>query len=732
VAAPCLAQSPPTTSPAESAQRDLEALRAALEDRNAPATQRDQAAQRLVSRSSADADAILLRALLNFSDREGQLAVARALAAGTAASPQFIQPLGNLLGNDRELTAAAALALAVHKSSPLARDRLVQFANNLSQQNPSRAAVIRALGRFFDRAVAEQLVNLLNDRSVDIRNATADALAEMTGIRQYGRDVQSWRTWWESARGKSDLEWYQDLLRYAAQRGDSLHNQLEALRRETEQLQRAVLAQAPPADRQRLMLTWLKADSDILRAMTVQMIYSTLPFQPKLAPEVLQTLRGMVGDSSPEVRERVARTLTAANDPLAAEALLAQLPQEQVPEVRAAIASALGTIPSAGVVDPLLRLLEDESYLVARSAALALGDLSPFLRQPPNTALAHKAAREMEQRFRATTGLISAIPLREGLAEAMARLAHPQFMQVFFQSTGPEERSVRVRVAALRGLGAIGNIDASNQIVLALSDPEEQVRLAAVEALGALGSFDNANALAPYLSDRVEPSAAVRDAVRRVLIGDPTAQQPGLLEKATVKELNIWWAERFKAPTPAERELRLAVLNIAERKLDPEQAEELAIIRQNIGQTLLDLGGRERAELAAARLRQAYDYWSARPGSQVYTEELMGQLMVAMLRAGKSTEAIAFASEVIRRSPQNNEIIYRRVLDEARRLQAANDLDGALVVLETASKMPFSEVILQWLSGLQQEIQQARNRGSIWVQQGGWPGDDSQLWFRIA
>jgi HEAT repeat protein len=732
VAAPCLAQSPPTTSPAESAQRDLEALRAALEDRNAPATQRDQAAQRLVSRSSADADAILLRALLNFSDREGQLAVARALAAGTAASPQFIQPLGNLLGNDRELTAAAALALAVHKSSPLARDRLVQFANNLSQQNPSRAAVIRALGRFFDRAVAEQLVNLLNDRSVDIRNAAADALAEMTGIRQYGRDVQSWRTWWESARGKSDLEWYQDLLRYAAQRGDSLHNQLEALRRETEQLQRAVLAQAPPADRQRLMLTWLKADSDILRAMTVQMIYSTLPFQPKLAPEVLQTLRGMVGDSSPEVRERVARTLTAANDPLAAEALLAQLPQEQVPEVRAAIASALGTIPSAGVVDPLLRLLEDESYLVARSAALALGDLSPFLRQPPNTALAHKAAREMEQRFRATTGLISAIPLREGLAEAMARLAHPQFMQVFFQSTGPEERSVRVRVAALRGLGAIGNIDASNQIVLALSDPEEQVRLAAVEALGALGSFDNANALAPYLSDRVEPSAAVRDAVRRVLIGDPTAQQPGLLEKATVKELNIWWAERFKAPTPAERELRLAVLNIAERKLDPEQAEELAIIRQNIGQTLLDLGGRERAELAAARLRQAYDYWSARPGSQVYTEELMGQLMVAMLRAGKSTEAIAFASEVIRRSPQNNEIIYRRVLDEARRLQAANDLDGALVVLETASKMPFSEVILQWLSGLQQEIQQARNRGSIWVQQGGWPGDDSQLWFRIA
>ncbi len=732
MAAPCLAQSPPTTSPAESAQRDLEALRAALEDRNAPATQRDQAAQRLVSRSSADADAILLRALLNFSDREGQLAVARALAAGTAASPQFIQPLGNLLGNDRELTAAAALALAVHKSSPLARDRLVQFANNLSQQNPSRAAVIRALGRFFDRAVAEQLVNLLNDRSVDIRNAAADALAEMTGIRQYGRDVQSWRTWWESARGKSDLEWYQDLLRYAAQRGDSLHNQLEALRRETEQLQRAVLAQAPPADRQRLMLTWLKADSDILRAMTVQMIYSTLPFQPKLAPEVLQTLRGMVGDSSPEVRERVARTLTAANDPLAAEALLAQLPQEQVPEVRAAIASALGTIPSAGVVDPLLRLLEDESYLVARSAALALGDLSPFLRQPPNTALAHKAAREMEQRFRATTGLISAIPLREGLAEAMARLAHPQFMQVFFQSTGPEERSVRVRVAALRGLGAIGNIDASNQIVLALSDPEEQVRLAAVEALGALGSFDNANALAPYLSDRVEPSAAVRDAVRRVLIGDPTAQQPGLLEKATVKELNIWWAERFKAPTPAERELRLAVLNIAERKLDPEQAEELAIIRQNIGQTLLDLGGRERAELAAARLRQAYDYWSARPGSQVYTEELMGQLMVAMLRAGKSTEAIAFASEVIRRSPQNNEIIYRRVLDEARRLQAANDLDGALVVLETASKMPFSEVILQWLSGLQQEIQQARNRGSIWVQQGGWPGDDSQLWFRIA
>ena len=732
MAAPCLAQSPPTTSPAESAQRDLETLRAVLEDRNAPATQRDQAAQRLVSRSSADADAILLRALLNFSDREGQLAVARALAAGTAASPQFIQPLGNLLGNDRELTAAAALALAVHKSSPLARDRLVQFANNLSQQNPSRAAVIRALGRFFDRAVAEQLVNLLNDRSADIRNAAADALTEMTGIRQYGRDVQSWRTWWESARGKSDLEWYQDLLRYAAQRGDSLHNQLEALRRETEQLQRAVLAQAPPADRQRLMLTWLKADSDILRAMTVQMIYSTLPFQPKLAPEVLQTLRGMVGDSSPEVRERVARTLTAANDPLAAEALLAQLPQEQVPEVRAAIASALGSIPSAGVVDPLLRLLEDESYLVARSAALALGDLSPFLRQPPNAALAQKAAREMEQRFRATTGLISAIPLREGLAEAMARLAHPQFMQVFFQSTGPEERSVRVRVAALRGLGAIGNIDASNQIVLALSDPEEQVRLAAVEALGALGSFDNANALAPYLSDRVEPSAAVRDAVRRVLIGDPTAQQPGLLEKATVKELNIWWAERFKAPTPAERELRLAVLNIAERKLDPEQAEELAIIRQNIGQTLLDLGGRERAELAAARLRQAYDYWSARPGSQVYTEELMGQLMLAMLRAGKSTEAIAFASEAIRRSPQNNEIIYRRVLDEARRLQAANDLDGALAVLETASKMPFSEVILQWLSGLQQEIQQARNRGSIWVQQGGWPGDDSQLWFRIA
>lgn len=711
-----VAQPAPVENAAEAATRDLKQQEANLGDRSATAALRDEAARRLVSRSSPEADDILLRALADFSNKEAQLAVARALSADTTPNPAFIEPLCNLLGGG--LTEPAAQALSVYKANDQVRDRLIQFVNNLSQQQGPRIACIRAIGKLVDRKAAGALVGLLNsDTNSVIRDSAADALVEMTGLNTNGRDAQRWNQWWQVNRNKSDSQWSSDLLLKNASRVNELSKRIDALRDVAAQMVREEYRRRPDAERAKFLLGLLQAPSEDVRVVAVQIVYEDVVVAKPVPPEVFELLRGMIGDSAADVRKRVARTLTAAASPGAVDALLTQLAQERDPDARAAIALALGPSRELRVVEPLLLLLDDESFSVARSAADSLKELASTLREEKNAEIARQVAWRLRGRLRGTEGNISAVPLRQSLVDAMAQLAQPSPVQLhtFYELIKPDRETAVVRISALRGLGLIGNPDSANMIVNALSDPDANVRLEAVGALQRTATFAHVEAMGRLLSASIEPDQRVRDRVWDVLAGNEQAQRPGLLAKGSPKELNRW-AERFKSDTDQDRQRRLIVLSILEKQLiEAEQQQDLAYARLRIGETLLVMS---RPDEAATRLQQALDHFNSANSPPAVTDLPNQQLMQALLQARKYGEAVRFATDIIAKAPENTQNMWLKIRQEAQRLKDARDLDGALALLTEAKKIPLGQLYTVQLRNMEDEYRRERSSGGqIWFRQ---------------
>src|SRR5439155_12282044 len=115
-----------TTAPlAQTIQNDIEQTAQTLKDESAKQDERDEAARRLVSRQTDQANEILRSALVGVGNRGAQLAVAKALAADRKPDQLFIDPLFALIGPDRVLSEAAAQALAQYKNDLEVLSRLI-------------------------------------------------------------------------------------------------------------------------------------------------------------------------------------------------------------------------------------------------------------------------------------------------------------------------------------------------------------------------------------------------------------------------------------------------------------------------------------------------------------------------------------------------------------------------------------------------------------------------------
>ena len=694
---------PPDAS-ADTARKDLEQ---ALTDRASTAQQREEAARRLISRAGPQASQILLRVLSDFSNLQAQLAVAKALGSSSAPDPSFITPLGNLLGSDRELTAAAASALAAFKTDERAREKLTAFINNLAQQPGSRVAAVDAMGRLVDKRAAGYLIELMNRENENslVRDAAADALADMTGLSRFGHDVQQWNQWWQVNQGKSELEWTTDLLVKNAIRASDLNSQLQKDQRFIAKVVREEYQdkKLTDAEREKKLIGFMQADSEGARLAAVELVYREAEGYggARISPAVLQALRGMIGDSSTAVRVQVARTLTTANDPGAVESLLAQLSQEKDPEVQAEILKALGPSHDLRVIEPLLKRLSDPSFSVARAAADALRDMAGTLREPANASLAAQVAQRLRERL-AGTEKVSAARLRESIVEAMGRMGQRSLLPVFYELLNPGREPVRVRIAALRGLGLIGDRDSANMIVNSLNDSQPGVRLAAAEALLTTATYENAKGIASHLSERVERDPDVRAAVWKVLLV--------LLDQASPSDVLIW-AEQFKQEGDGEQALkrRESVLAIAEKKLAAGGEQlKLAVVRQNRGETLLKLG---KADDAASELRQALDYWTAQHADEAVINLPRQQLMEALLRGRKYSDAAQFATKLIDQNKAATPDMWQKVNGEIRRLRDTRDNDGALALIEIAKSIPWGDLYSTQLKLIEEQVRKARTTG---------------------
>ncbi len=691
-AAPALQEAAPAAAADDAAVlKDLEQLSAKLASDTAKQEERDEAARRLVSRRRDEARQILRQVLVSAGNRNGQLSVARALANDPKPDPEFVVPLFALLGPDRALTEAAAHALAAYKGNPEVLSRLIAVANARQQPEAVRSAAIRSLGTFLDKRAAEALVGLLqnDDESVAVHNAAGDALVELTGLRENGRDVQKWQQWWTANAPKSEADWKLVLLNERAARLDQVQLRYGQLTDEIRNILSDQYQLVPEAQKPEIVLRFLRANEAVIRALGARLVFEDAVNNRTIPAAAREQLRKMVGDSSPEVRIEVAGALRAINDAAALEPLLTQLAQESDPDVRVALAKAVAPIRDLKALPAMRKLLRDPSFAVAEAAADAIRQLGPQLRDKEPT-MAVQTAADLREVLTGTEGRPGSARLREACVEAMVPLRDPSLL-VTFRKLLVARESREVRRSALKALGELREPKVAEAIINSLEDPDNTVRLEAVEALGKIGTFEHAEMLYRSLNPNLEPDPSVRQRAWAVMTGlFPSAPQEQLAD----------WADRLKD----DPERRLVVLKaLADKQQQGKLEERLAYTRENIGHLLLTL---KQPTEAVVYLKQALEYWNTHEAPPIVLQRLIALEMKALLNAKQYAEAAQFGSRLLKNDASQQQTVFVAFREEAQQLQKDKDLKSALSLIAESKKMdpPLSPRFARDLQDIESEI----------------------------
>jgi HEAT repeat protein len=665
---------------------DLRRLAGILAGANPRQVELDQAAAQLASRESPRADAILRDALLSGS-REAKLAVARAVAEDPTPPSDLVDALAAMLDGEqlRPWADAAAQALAAYRRSETALDHLRRTATDANQPPAARLAAVRALGRVVEVSAAETLLQLLGTPAErrDVRDAAGDALADMTGLRENGRDARRWSQWWQQANAANNPDrWRADILESRAARFDRVSRRLNAL---VAGLQPRLFAQYQAADtkerRTAVLLDVLGSAEPDVRAIGARLVTLVLQGREEIADPVRDRLVAMVGDADPRVREEVVGTLFNINYAGALSALLTQLAQERDERVKVALANAVGAIEDPAAVAQLLPLINDPSPGVALAALRALERVGRRLRtdNPPQAA-------EVATRLRAIAvprGRNAPPPpeeLRIAALDALGAIRDPAMLDQ--ARVLLSERSPSIRQATLRLLGELGDPRAGDAISDTLrSERDPMMRQQALDALGKAGGLGYAETLFSYMQNSTEADPAVRErAWQAFRAGLPRATDGQLAD-----------AQKMFKSDP-DRHV-FVVRNLAERFKQRNDRKQLALQQQNIAEDLMNLKvdppGPQPAE-AAGYYEQALAYWlePASGGAADVIETLTSKVVLARLEAGQYDKATAFAQgAVIRDQNLGQDVIGPVIKNYADKLREKHNFQGALQLIEAALKM---------------------------------------------
>ena len=198
-------------------------------------------------------------------------------------------------------------------------------------------------------------------------------------------------------------------------------------------------------------------------------------------PAMLPTLLGRLG-TEPDffVRDNLIWAVVRMGD-AAVEPAIALLGDVNA-HVRFHAAHALSKLADARAVDALLVALGDSDPTVVQKATYALGSIGDVRALPALVA-----------RLGATDG-----ESRNTLHDALAA-----FGERAIAAVAPRlgDEAMRVRVAAVEVLGAIGGSAASDALAAALRDTEWEVRFAAVNSLGGIADATAKAAIATAVDD---------------------------------------------------------------------------------------------------------------------------------------------------------------------------------------------------------------------------------------
>ncbi len=479
------------------------------------ATRRD-AAQVLVEKDTPQARSFLLQVLSSPAPSEATRAVLEVLASRGTADPALVDPLFALLeSDDADIRRAAADAFGAYQGSEKVLDGLEALASGTSAPMASRLAAVEALGGLFDKRAVAILVDLTGAPAREVAQASAEALAEMTGVPDLPPTADAWRHWWQQRRQAPEHRLLSDILRRFRDTLAERTAQLEDLRARLLARLKDRYEAAETKEKVALVIEHLSDAVPAVRTLGARQAARIAPAAlaaangsgKKVYPDLVSALLGRVDDASPAVRAVVAEALAAWREASAGPVLLARLAKETVPEARAALAAALGRLRVAEAVESLVAMLDAPNPTEVVAAAGALGRIGDRNGGEPD-AVAN--ALDPLTRLARTAGPAA---VRESACLALAKIAPPSAEKVLAAALDDPQPSVRY--AAAQGIGNLDDVGAATveALVGRLQDKDKGVRQAAAAALAQVGGDKAAAEMAGRLQPDAETDTAVRNAL---------------------------------------------------------------------------------------------------------------------------------------------------------------------------------------------------------------------------
>ncbi|MBL7219702.1 MAG: HEAT repeat domain-containing protein [Phycisphaerae bacterium] len=523
-----------------------------------------------------------------------RIAVAQAISRGNGTEPRsdFIDPLlAMLTGSDAEVRPAAAKALAVYKDDAVV-DKLVAIASDRKFERAVRIDTMAALQSALDKRTVDALVRLLDDRDAPIRDAAADALANLTNIKAFRTNRRLAKQWWNRNRDKPPSKWLAELADSLARGKAELEVDNQRLRERLAQALRDQYDAVPEAQREGLLLGFLSDSVADARLAGTVLTETKIAGGQKISEKLQARIRAMVKDPDPRVRQASVMLVAHQGDAEALGALLAGLKTEEIQGVRQAILTALGHLKSPEALSAVVAEIASNYDSVAGAAALALGRIASA--KPLSGDVLSKASSALVRRYKkkGQEDQTVAVAMREAVLTAMGVIRHKSFLAVLRLAL--KDNEAKVRLAAVNSLAQAGQAADADAIAALVGDSDRGVRVASIATLGKLGGQ---NHLATILK-RTDPKAETDQAVRK----QAWEVAMGLLAGADAATLEAE-AQRLVGRDDAITQ-RIEILEMLVSTVKAQNGAKLPQALRTLGQALLT--GARPAE-AAGHFRKAYD-----------------------------------------------------------------------------------------------------------------------------
>ncbi|MDP6545528.1 MAG: HEAT repeat domain-containing protein [Phycisphaerae bacterium] len=572
-------------------QKEFNTLTGQLSDPSRSPKTKLEAAELLLAKQYPQA-VEALKDFLAGDNLAARIAVAQAVSRSNGSAPKsdFIDPLlAMLTGSDAEVRPAAAKALAVYKDESVI-DKLVAIVSDRKRERAVRIDTMAALQSTLDKRTVDALVRLLDDRDAPIRDAAADALANLTNIKAFRTNRRLAKQWWNRNRNKPPSKWLAELADSLARGKAELEVDNKRLRERLALALRDLYDAVPETKQESLLLGFLSDPVADARLAGTVLAGAKIAGGQEVSAKLQTRIRAMVKDPDPAVRQASVLLVAHQGDAEALGALLAGLKTEETQGVRQAIMTALGHLKSPEALPAVVVEIASNYDSVAGAAALALSRIASA--KPLTGDVLAQAGSALVRRYKrkGQEDQAAAVAMREAVLTAMGVIRHKSFLSVL--RSGLKDTEAAVRLAAVNSLAQAGQAADADAIAALVGDSDRGVRVASIATLGKLGGRKH---LATILK-RTDPKAETDQAVRK----QAWEVAMGLLAHADAETLEAE-AQRLAGRDDAINQ-RIEILEMLVAAL--KDSAKLPQALRTLGQALL--AGARPAE-AAGHFRKAYD-----------------------------------------------------------------------------------------------------------------------------